>query len=263
MIRVVRSELVRLRSLSFLLGGIGLMAFFGLAATAVVFFAVSGGSTASLPRADGVSLAAVEAADGMFAGLRTFVGMLGVVSLVIWAMSVTSEYASGLVRLLVQAEPQRLRLLTGKVVALVIFTCLGTLVTMVVVTTAAPPLASAAGISATAWTGAVGKTLVETYVQITASVLLWGLVGLFVGTLTRSTGVAVGIGIGYLLLFEGLASMLLEGASKWLPGSVFSAIASGGTAAMGFGLALALGIGYAAAAFLVAAVTFMRRDITA
>lgn len=261
--RVVSSELVRLRSRSFLLGGIGLMAFFGLAATAVVFFAVSGGSAASLPRADQVSPAALEAADGMFVGLRSFVGMLGVVALVIWAMSVTSEYASGLIRLLVQAEPRRLRLLAGKVVALVLFTCLGTLVAMVVVTMAAPPLAGAAGISAEAWTGDIAGTLVRTYVEVTASVLLWGLVGLLVGVLTRSTGVAVGIGIGYLLLFEGLASMLLEGAAKWLPGSVFSVIASGGTETMSLGTALALGIAYAAAALAVAAVTFARRDITA
>jgi ABC-type transport system involved in multi-copper enzyme maturation permease subunit len=263
MIRVIRSELARLKSPSFILGGAGLMTFFGLMATAILFITATSGSGVSLPRTEGVTVAMLEASDGMFAGLQNFVSMLGIVALVIWAMAVTSDYSSGLIRLLVQAEPSRWRLLGGKVVALVAFTCLATLVTVVAVVVAAPALASATGISTDAWTQDVARTLVSTYVQVTASVLLWGLVGLFVGMLTRSTGVAIGIGIGYLLVFEGLASMLLEGASKWLPGSAFSAIASGGSADMSFGTAVMVGAAYAAAALAVAAVTFARRDITA
>ena len=52
-------------------------------------------------------MATLEASDGMFAGLQNFVGMLGIVALAVWAMSVTSDYSSGLIRLLVQAEPSR------------------------------------------------------------------------------------------------------------------------------------------------------------
>ena len=52
-------------------------------------------------------MAALEASDGMFAGLQNAAGMLGVVALAIWAIAVTSDYSSGLIRLLVQAEPSR------------------------------------------------------------------------------------------------------------------------------------------------------------
>ena len=132
MIRVVRSELTRLGSPSLLLGGIGLMTFFGLLATVVVFVTAGSGS-ATLPGTQNITVAMLEAPDGMFAGLQTFAGMLGIVALVVWALSATTDVSSGLIRLLVQAEPRRLLLLGGKIVALVVFTCAATLVATVIV----------------------------------------------------------------------------------------------------------------------------------
>jgi ABC-2 type transport system permease protein len=263
MIRVIRSELVRLRSRSTLLAGIGLMVVFALMSTAVVFFTVKSGSGGGLPGTQSVTKAMLEAKDGMFAGLRTFVSMLGIVALAIWAMSATTDYSSGLVRLLVQAEPRRWRLLLGKVVALSLFTCAATLAATVAVLVFAPALSSAAGISAHAWTSDPVGTFLGAYVHLTASVLLWGVVGLFVGVLTRSTGIAIAIGIGYLMVFEGVVGMLLHSAAKWLPGQAFAVIASGSTAAMHFGTALLLGGVYAAVALIAAVATFQRRDITA
>ena len=46
----------------------------------------------------------------------------------IWAVVTASDYGSGLIRLLVAAEPRRWRLLAGKVVALVILTAAATTV---------------------------------------------------------------------------------------------------------------------------------------
>jgi ABC-2 type transport system permease protein len=262
MMRVIRCELTRLRSPGFILGGIGLMALFGVLATTVVFLTASSGSTA-LPGTEGVSVAMLEAPDGMFAGLRTFLSMLGIVALVIWATAVTSDYANGLIRLLVQAEPSRWRLLGGKVVALTVFTCVATLATTAVVLPLAPGIASLVGVSTDAWSADMLRTVLEGYLQLTLSVLLWGMVGLFVGMVTRSSGISIAIGIGYLMVFEGLAGMLLDSAGKWLPGSAFSAIASGGTAGMAFTTAILVSAAYALGAIAIAAVTFQRRDITA
>lgn len=262
MIRVIRSELVRLRTPAFLLGGTGLMTVLGLLTTGVLFFATGGGGSGP-PGAQGISTAMLEAPDGMFAGLQNFVSMVGIVALVIWAMSVTTDYSSGLIRLLVQAEPSRLRLLGGKIVALTLFTCASTLVVTLAVLAVAPPLAAATDVSTAAWDTGLTGTVLTGYVQLTLSVVLWGIVGLLVGILTRSTGIAVGIGIGYLLVFEMVAGMLLDSAAKWLPGSVFTAIATGGGSDMSFAAAVALGAAYAGVAVGVSAVTHHRRDITA
>jgi ABC-2 type transport system permease protein len=263
MIRVIRSELTRLKNPSFILGGIGLMTVFGVMATFIVFLTAGSGSQSGPPGTEGVTVKALEAADGMFAGVQNIGGMLGIVALAIWAIFVTSDYANGLIRLLVQAEPSRWRLLGGKVVALTAFTCVATLVTTAVVLVVSPGIASLAGVSTDAWSSGLLHTALTGYVNLTVSVLLWGVVGLFVGTVTRSTGISIGIGIGYLLVFEGLVSMVLDNASKWLPGSAFSAIGSGGSADMAYSTALLVAAGYAVAAIAIAAVTFRRRDITA
>jgi hypothetical protein len=126
----------------------------------------------------------------------------------------------------------------------------------------APAAAEMLDISTDAWNSGMAGTVVSGYLHLTLSVLLWGVVGLFVGMVTKSSGIAIGIGIGYLMLFEGLAGMLLESAAKWLPGQVFGAIASGGTTDMSYGTALAIGAGYAVAA-LAASVVMSHRDVTA
>ena len=76
MMRVIRSELTRLGSRGFILGGMGLMVLFGLLATTVVFFTASSGTTA-LPGTEGITVAMLEASDGMFAGLQTFLSCWG------------------------------------------------------------------------------------------------------------------------------------------------------------------------------------------
>jgi hypothetical protein len=72
--RVVHSELTRLGSPSPLLGGIGLMTCFGLLATVVVFTTAGSGS-ATLPGTEDITVAMLEAPDGMFTGLQTFAGI--------------------------------------------------------------------------------------------------------------------------------------------------------------------------------------------
>jgi ABC-2 type transport system permease protein len=263
MIRAIRCELARLRSPYFLVGGVGLMTVLGLIATTIVF-ATAGKSFVGPPGAPkGVTVAALEASGGMFVGLQSAASMMGIIALVIWAIAVTSDYSSGMIRQLVQAEPSRLRLLAGKVVALAVLTCFATLVTTVVVLVVSPSIAGMSGVSTDAWRTGLFHAVVDGYVSLTLAALLWGVVGLFVGVVTRSSGVAVGVGIGYLIAFEGLAGMLLDSGSKWLPGSSFAAVASGGTTDMTYGTALLLAAGYALVAIGAAAATFLRRDITA
>lgn len=264
MIRALRCELARLKTPSFLLGGMGLIVFFALTATTIVFVTV-GSDSGGPPGTQQITMQALEASDGMFAGMQNFVGMLGVVTLAMWAMAVTSDYSSGLIRLLVQAQPNRLLLLGGKMVALVVFTCIATLVATAAVLVVSPGVASLGGVSTDAWSSGLNLlgTAFDTYVQVTLSVLMWGVVGLLVGMLTRSAGISIGIGIGYLMIFEGLAGMLLDGGQKWLPGSVFGVIAMGGSADMALGTAALAAGAYAVGALVLTAVTFNRRDVTA
>jgi len=261
--REFRCEWTRLRSRNYLLGGIGLMAVLGFVATLIVFITATGGSVAAPPGGQAVSVATLEASDGMFAGIRLAANMWGIVALVVWAIFASSDYSNGLIRLLVQAQPKRLRLLGGKVTALVLYTCIATLATTVVVLLTSPAIASATGVSAEAWRTGIANTILDAYLHLTLSAVMWGFIGLFVGILTRSTGISIAIGIGYLLVFEMLFGMLLEGGAKWLPGSSFSTVAAGGTAEMSFTTGLMVAVGYVVVTLVITAVTFRRRDITA
>jgi ABC-2 type transport system permease protein len=261
--REFRCEWTRLKSRNYILGGIGLMAALGLIVTIIAFFTATGGSAMAPPGGPSVSIATLEASEGMFAGLRLGANMWGIVALVVWAIFASSDYSNGLIRLLVQAQPNRLRLLGGKVAALVLFTCIATLVTMVVVLIASPAVAGATGISAEAWRTGMAHTILDGYLHLTLSALMWGFIGLFVGILTRSTGISIAVGIGYLLVFEMLFGMLLKSGARWLPGSSFSTVAAGGTGEMSFASGLMVAIGYVVVALVIAAVTFRRRDVTA
>jgi len=261
MTRAIRSELARLRNRNFILGGIGLMAALALMLTTIIF--VTAGERVMGPGEQAVTVETLEAADGMFVGVQSSFSMLGIVVLALWAVAVTSDYAHGLIRLLVQAEPGRLRLLGGKIVALAGFTCMASLVTTVLLLVVMPGIAALAGVSTGAWTDDLLHTVAVGYLNLTLAALLWGIAGLLVGMVTRSAGIAIAVGIGYLLVFEGLLGMLLDSASRWLPGSSFSTIAAGGTADMTYGTALLVAAAYACAAIAVAALLFWRRDITA
>ena len=68
MMRVIRSELVRLKNPNLILGGIGLMAALGVMATTIMF--VTAGERAMGPGSQPMTVSTLEAADGMFVGVR-------------------------------------------------------------------------------------------------------------------------------------------------------------------------------------------------
>jgi hypothetical protein len=49
--------------------------------------------------------------------------------------------------------------------------------------------------------------------------LVWGVIGLMLAVLTRSSAMAIGIGSGFLLVVESLITIVAPDASKYLPGA--------------------------------------------
>lgn len=257
--RATRAEAKRLNRLSFVGAGGVLLTFFALMASVITFYAADGGG-----HMGGVAVD-LESAGGLVAGLAWAVDLMGIVVLALWAAATASDYSTGLVRILVQAQPRRTRLLGGKLVALTAYTVAGTAVATLAAIAAAPLLAGAKGISTSAWFPGLQETLftvLGAWVDLTLSVLVWGVIGLSVATVTRSLTIAIAGGIGYLLVFERLLGLVADQATTYLPGSVLSAVAAGGTASLSYGTALGLAAAYAAGALLLAALVFTRRDVT-
>jgi ABC-2 type transport system permease protein len=261
--RAVRSELVRLRRPGYLLGWFGLTAIFA-ALINVVMFQVSG-ETSGPAEGPGVSFPTVDAllgADGIVAGLGAASSMFGVVTLSFWAIAAASDHSTGLIRILVAAEPRRWRLLLGKWVALAAVTAAATGVALVVNLAVAPAAASSADLEPTTWGTDIAATALGAALDLYLALLVWGTIGLALAELTRSAGIAIGVGVGWVLLLEGVIAAAVDGVRDWLPGATIGALATGGSSAIAYGTALALGATYAGVALLVTLVTTTKRDIT-
>ncbi len=264
MIAAIRSELTRLGQPRLLITWFGLMALFAMLVNTIMVTFVSGGGSLP-PGAPGVAfptLAEMESPSGLMAGLAAASNMFGIVTLSLWAVATAGDYSSGLIRLLVAAEPRRWRLLAGKVGALLIVTAAATTVAAIVQVFVVMPIAVAAGISTSAW----GTDLVEVvggaWVNLYLSLCVWGVLGLVIAVLARSAAVAISIGVGYVLVFESLVKMVADAPSDWLLGSTLNAVAEGGTDAIAYGTALALALAYVTLGLVIAGVVFTRRDVT-
>jgi ABC-2 type transport system permease protein len=264
MLAAVRSELVRMRRPGVILGWFGLTALFAVMINTVMFTTVGRGVVMP-PGAPGVSFPSAEALagrDGIAAGLAAGSSMFGLVTLSFWALLTATDYSSGLIRLLVSAQPRRWKLLAGKVAALVGITAVATSFAAIICVVVAVPSAGAAGISTEAWWSSPVTVVAGAWANAMAAQVVWGIVGLALAVAGRSAAVAISLGAGYLLLIESIVKMGVNGNTDWLPGSTLAALAHGGTASMSFASALGLGLAYAAIGLAVTAVVFVRRDVT-
>lgn len=264
MMRSLRSELVRLRRRGMLLGWFGLMAVFAVMANTIMFSVV--GEGVELPAgAPGVafpSAAELASADGLMAGMSAASTMFGIVTLSFWAIGVATDYSTGLIRLLVAAMPERWPLLVGKVAALALLTAVATTVATVVTVGIAPAGAQSAGIDTSAWAGSSASTIISTWASAYLALLVWGVIGLAIAYLTRSSAIAISVGAGYVLVVESMLSRLFDTTPDWLLSGTLTAVAQGGSATVSQGTALRWAGLYVALGLGAAAVVLLRRDVT-
>lgn len=260
MFSAVKSELIRIDRPSFRYGGLGMMT--GFAALLTMFVFSAAGEDNDGPGPALATLADLTAQGGFVATLSTIASLLGVVTLAFWAIAVATDYDTGLIRILTQAEPNRTRLLAGKIGAMSLFTTVGTLLATITTTIVSFPMAAANDVSTDAWGTSFVTEFLAGWANLTIAALVWGLVGLTLAILTKSSGIAIAAGIGYLMVFENLIGIVAEGATDYLPGGTLSALVAGGTDDVGYLTALLLAVGYVAVATITSATVFRRREIT-
>jgi ABC-2 type transport system permease protein len=262
MMRAIRSEVLRLRRRTFHLG---LLLFVVIAAlSSVVALPNASGGPAEGPNPGGafVTMADVAASDGFASGLHFVGSLLGIVALAYWAISSAQDHASGLIRLLVQAEPRRWPLLGGKVVALSAWTLAGTLLATIAASAVALAVSGGLDVNTAAWADAPVTAFLSSWIELSLPTLAWGAVGLALAELTRSQAAAIATGIAYLLLGENVLLTATDGAFTHLPGQVLSAVTQGGTTDVPLSSGLALTATYASAAVLIAGIRLVRTDVT-
>ncbi|WP_104102350.1 hypothetical protein [Cryobacterium sp. M96] len=262
--RELRSELTRLNRRGIWLGWLGLMAVFAVLINTVIYTIAANGSAppGGGPGVAFPSMATLESSSGIVAGVSSAASMFGVITLSFWAIATASDYSTGLIRLLAAAQPHRWRLLLGKIGALLIWTVLATTVAVVVNLAAALPSAEAAEISTDFWMDDLVSEIARAWLTSFSASVVWGIIGLVLALLSRSSAIAISVGVGWVLLIETIIKTASSDAGQWLPGTTLTALAQGGTDDLSFAGAVLIGCIYAAVGLIIGLVIFIRRPIT-
>ncbi len=264
MIAAFRSEWIKLGRRNFILGGFG--AVIGIALVLTVLGILNAdadpGSVGGPPGgfSGGVDL---ESAAGWMSGVGQAGSFIGIIALSLFAANIAAEFSTGSIRVLLTAQPRRMKVLGGKILALSAFVVLAVLYASIASAVAAFPLAAAQGIDNAAWTtaAAIGAGL-SMYVNVTLAALVYGLFGIMLGMITRSSAISIAAGVAYFLLGETLLLQpVWDQAGQWLPAGVLGALIAGGTDTVAYSTALILAAGYGIVTWGIAAWVFQRRDI--
>ncbi len=259
MTHVIRAELTKLLRRPVLAAAAGLSLVFALVTSlAVLLSAGTGPQTSRLPTIDSLSQP-----GGGTEPFALGVSVAGLLVLVMFVANVTGEISRGTFRTLLMREPGRLRLLAGKMTALLGFSA-GVLALAGVLTFGVSlAIAPSQGISTDQWFGADALTEgLQQYGTALLTVGGWALFGMALGIILRSTPIALGVAVAWAGPFEHITVDAWSTANEWFPGLLLEAVAAGGTDQVALSRALPLALAYVALAAAVAAVTFRRRDVT-
>ncbi len=258
MLRAFYSELTKLRRWSILLGGAAMSAFTVL----FVYFAIvriAGGGRGPFRALDPL----LTTNQGLTTLLNAAGSLLAAIAIIIVAANIAAEWSQGTLRNLLVAEPGRLRLLAGKMLALLVYVALAAALALVIGAGVALATAQAHGISTTPWTSTQG---INNFLSFLGNRLLavvgFSLLGMLIAIATRSAAAAVGVSLAYVLVVENLIYAFWPEGAQWGPAHVFDFLTST-SAPISYGSALLVSLLWIAGFAVVAATAFQRMDISA
>lgn len=261
MIRTFRAELVKLgRRRVLLVAGVAAVVF---AIGGAVIVLTSAEPAATAPPGRGVTLEELADPGGGTEIFRNAVSFAGFFVFVAFTGAVAVEFGRGTFRTMLLRQPRRVRLLAGKMGALLAFAAVVLAVTEAFTWIAARLLAPSQDVATDDWVGlaALGDGLVD-FAAAVYWVAGYALLGMTLAVLVRSVPIALGVGIAWTGPFEHLLQEAWSGASKIFPGLLLEAFAAGGTPDVTAWQAFASIAVYATVGAAIAAAVFASRDVT-
>jgi ABC-2 type transport system permease protein len=262
MIAALRAELVKILRRRVLVVTALTVAIFSFGAAAIVLAAAEPAGSRSSGR--GVTVASLSEAGGGTEVFSTAISFAGTFLFVVFVGVVAVEFSRGTFRTMLLHQPRRVRLLAGKMAALLAFAASVLAVTEVLTWIAARLIAPSQDVATGNWLSidALGAALSDL-----GSAVFWvsgyAVLGMTVAVLVRSVPVALAIGIAWAGPFEHLLQDAWGPAQRFFPGLLLEAFVAGGTSAVSVTRAFLTVGAYAAVAAAVAATVFARRDVTA
>jgi ABC-type transport system involved in multi-copper enzyme maturation permease subunit len=261
MFNVVKAELRKLRRPTLFFGTIGAALFFTGLITSFIYLMIDS------PQGNGdrgrtIGRDVLGLASGSVNGFASVGGFLGIIALCVFAAQTAQEYTYGTLRNLLVRQPGRMKILIGKLISMALFALVMITIAAVVSITISYLLAPGAKVNRDLWFTSDGlDAIFTTFVNVTISVVAFGIVGMVLGLLMRSPISAISFGVLWLLIVENLLIAVKVSLQNWLPGAQLSAIASGGLIDLTYKHALTVGGMYVAVGAIIASVLFVRRDV--
>jgi hypothetical protein len=123
-------------------------------------------------------------------------------------------------------------------------------------------LADRAKVSTELWFTSAGfHAIGQTLLNVTISVIYFGIIGMTLGLLLRSPISAISIAVLWILIIENLIGAVKPVTLDWMPGNQLSVIAQGGSPDVSYSHALILGSFYVFIGAMIATILFSRRDV--
>ena len=261
MFNVINSELRKLRRPTLFLGTMGAVIFFSVLFSALLFLLIDS-PQGNADRGRVIGREVLSLATGGVRGFASVGGFLGIIALCVFAAQTAQEYTYGTLRNLLIRQPRRLLVLLGKLISMKIFALVMIALAAVVSIATSVVLAPRAKVSTDLWFTSVGiQAIFTTFINVTISVVGFGIIGMVLGLLLRSPISAISFGVLWLLIVENLLIAVKSSLQSWLPGAQLAAIASGGTVDVTYQHALAVGGIYVAVGAMIASILFVRRDV--
>lgn len=261
MIRVVRAEWRKLRRPTLFFGTIGAALSFTNLFTTLLYRLIDSPRGNSDP-ANPISREMLSSFGGSVIGFSNVAGLLGIIAYCVFAAQTAQEYTYGTLRNLLVRQPGRLRLLAGKLISMKLFALLMVLISGVVSIAISYVLAPRAKVERSLWFTSDGWTqITQTFVNVSISVVGFGILGMIMGLLLRSPISAISIGVIWILIIENILGAVESSTLDWLPGNQLNVIAMGGTPQVSYTHGLTLAAIYIGVGAIIAAVLFSRRDV--
>jgi ABC-2 type transport system permease protein len=262
MIAAMRAELVKVLRRRVLLIAAVTTVVFAVGSSAIVLAAAEPAGQPASGREP--TVATLSDAGGGTEVFTTAISFAGTLLFVVFVGVVAVEFSRGTFRTMLLYQPRRLRLLAGKIAALIAFTAVLFAGVEALTWVTAKLLAPSQGVATGAWVSAdaLGQAVADY-----GSVLFWvtgyAVLGATVAVLVRSVPIALAIGIAWAGPFEHLLDDAWAPARRFFPGLLLEAFAAGGTQEVSSGRAALMVSVYAAIAAVVAGAAFASRDVTA
>ena len=227
--KIFLAEWRKLRRPTLLFGSLGVV----IGVTALVsslLFLLIDSETGNADRGERITREMLALPTGVTIGFSSSASLLGLVALCVFAAQTAQEYTYGTLRNLLVREPRRVRLLIGKYFSMIVFALITVVVSAITSVVLAFALAGRAKVVTDLWTTADARTsLMQTFGNVMISTIGYGTIGMILGLLLRSPISSISIGVGWLLVVESIISIAWRPSGDWMPGSLLSIVASGGS----------------------------------